>query len=509
MGLIINHEPTPYFHRLFADTAFSNLKEELKGALKIQDKLTAARCLQRMGRICLHLNHFAQALDYHLQADKLLAETGQEVGRASNLNDIGVVYHRNKQRGEARKAFNQALGIFQSRKHPTGIASTQMKIGHWFSSQHMFDSGFYYQRIALSNFQELNDQAGIAENYNEVGNIYEDQHRYDSAFLYFNRSVMLGEVVKDTALLIEAINNVGDIYRKTGRYELALRSTRRAMGLAVTTRELFHMGSIYRDMAKTFHALGRDDSAFFYQRACHQLMLDIFSTETSTQLAVLQTLYEVGNKNTEIAHLEAVRRTHLAIVAIVLLLLLCGALIISRQRLRIKNAELLRKEELAAHHAEQTRLEVKQQALQQELELKSRELTTHTLNTIQKNQFLETLQKQVGEILIDPRRDQRRPLKQLQLQISQNINNGQHWDDFQRIFDQVHASFFVRLKAHCDMLTKTDLRLVALLKMNLESEQVATLLGISADSLRVMRHRLRKKMNLEHSQGLTQFIQSI
>lgn len=509
MGVIMNNEPNPYFHRLFADSAFSKLKDELSGALKKHDKLTAARCLQQMGRICLHLNHFSQALDYHLQADKLLIETDQILWRAANLNDIGTVYLRNKQKGEARKSFEEAMAIFQSKNDVAGLAATRMKIGHWFTSQHILDSGFYYQRLALLGFQQLNDAAGIAKIYNQVGNIYEDQHSYDSAFLYFSRSVEMSEAARDTTAIIEAINNLGDVYRKTGRYRQALTLTRRAMDLVRQTRELFHMGSVYRDLAKTYHALGQDDSAYFYQRAYHQSTQEIYSTETSTQLAVLKTLYEVEKKNAEIAHLRAVRRTQFAIVAIILLLLLSGALIISRQRLGIKNAELRRKEEQAAHHAEQARLELQQQTLQQQLELKSSELTTHTLNTIQKNQFLETLQLQLEEILNDPRRDQRRPLKQLQLQISQNINNGQHWDDFQAIFNQVHASFFIRLKAHCDTLTKTDLRLVALLKMNLESEQVATLLGVSADSLRVMRHRLRKKLNLEQAQGLTQFIQSI
>lgn len=509
IGTIINNESVPYFHLLFADSAFSHFKAELGGALRNHDKLTAARCLQQMGRICLNLNYFSQALDYHLQADKLLDEMDQTVWRAENLNDIGTVYLRNKQLGEARMHYNEALVIFQSKKNIPGIATTRMKIGHWFTSQHLLDSGFYYQRLALLDYKKINDQTGIAKIYNQVGNIYEDQHRYDSAFACFDRAVQMSEIARDTTSMIEAINNLGDIYRKTGRHQQALSSTRRAMALTLKTGELFHLGSVYRDLAKTYHSLGRDDSAYFYQRAFHQTLQERFSTESNTQLAVLKTLYEVEKKNAEIADLKAVRRTQFAIVIIVLLLLLSGGLVISRQRLRIKNAELQRKEEKAAHHAEQARLELQQQALQQELGLKSRELSTHVLNIVQKSQFLEKLHQQLDEILKDPRRDQRRPLKQLQLQINQNINNGQHWDEFQGFFDQVHESFFIRLKNYCDTLTRVDIKLVALLKMNLGSDEIATLLGVSADSLRVMRYRLRKKLNLEQGQGLTQFIQSI
>jgi DNA-binding CsgD family transcriptional regulator len=45
--------------------------------------------------------------------------------------------------------------------------------------------------------------------------------------------------------------------------------------------------------------------------------------------------------------------------------------------------------------------------------------------------------------------------------------------------------------------------------MNLESGDIATLLGISQDSLRVIRYRLRKKFNLQQGESLTAFIQSL
>jgi hypothetical protein len=50
---------------------------------------------------------------------------------------------------------------------------------------------------------------------------------------------------------------------------------------------------------------------------------------------------------------------------------------------------------------------------------------------------------------------------------------------------------------------------VALLKMNLASGDIATLLGISMDSLRVVRYRLRKKLNLPQGESLSVFIQSL
>jgi len=45
--------------------------------------------------------------------------------------------------------------------------------------------------------------------------------------------------------------------------------------------------------------------------------------------------------------------------------------------------------------------------------------------------------------------------------------------------------------------------------MNMPSGDTATLLGISADSLRVSRYRLRKKLGLAEGESLTAFMQRL
>ena len=76
------------------------------------------------------------------------------------------------------------------------------------------------------------------------------------------------------------------------------------------------------------------------------------------------------------------------------------------------------------------------------------------------------------------------------------------WQGFLLAFEQVHQDFFSALKSECDSLTPNDLRLCALLRMNMSSKEIATMLGISADSVRVARHRVRKKLDIPHEEKL-------
>jgi tetratricopeptide (TPR) repeat protein len=502
-------ETTGAFDRLFADSSFTELKNSLGAAIKKDDKVAAGLCLKQMGHICYRLAHFPQALDYHLQADKIFRKQGQSLPLAENLNDIGVIFLHNNQSDLARQQYDEALAIYKRSGDKRGMAFTYGKIGHLFVMGHRYDSGFYYQRLALNEYVLLGDKTGMAKMNGELGNIYEDLEKYDTAGFYFERAQVLSQQTGDTVIYIEALNNMGDIFRKTGRYQQALPLTRRALELALLTNELFHLGSSYRDMAKTYHLMGNNDSAYYFQRIGQAYVQEIYSRENSTQLAILKTMYDVEKKNNEIIQLKATRKITVAIVVIGLLLLMLGGMIISRQRLRIRNAHLMNEQEKQAHHAVQAVMGLQEQTLKQELELRSRELSSYTLHIMQKNQFLEKLHLQVDEMLKDDRRDQRKPLKQLQLQINQHFNHDQHWEEFRNIFDQVHQAFFLKLKEHCDTLTRSELRIVALLKMNLTSADMATLLGISEDSIRVMRYRLRKKLNLPQGESLTMFIQSL
>ncbi len=73
-------------------------------------------------------------------------------------------------------------------------------------------------------------------------------------------------------------------------------------------------------------------------------------------------------------------------------------------------------------------------------------------------------------------------------------------------FDQVHENFLLRLREAFPELTAKDLRLCAFLRLNLSSKEIAPLLNISARGVEISRYRLRKKLQLDHKEHLTDFI---
>lgn len=489
-----------------SDSAFLALKASYTKAVEQQDLSTAARCLRQMGRFCYHLGHYPQSLDFHLQAGKLFSETGEMDALAGNLDDIGTLYYYNRQPRLAREQYEQALVIYSKVKNDAGMAATYGKIGHLYEKQQQYDSAFYFQRRALAAYQQIAHKQGVAKIYENIGSIHEDLARYDSAGHYFQLALQLNEETKDDTATIEVLNNLGDVLRKTGRYREGLAQTQKALNLALAVNEQYQLSGAYRDLAKSYNLLGNNDSAYHYLELSRSHLLNIYSEESSKQVALLQTMYDLEKKNREIEGLTNARKVTriitVAVVVVIILLIVLSTVIISRQRLRIRHAKMLAEQDKQQYESHKEKM-------QAELEHRKMELSAHTLHIIQKNQLLENLQQRLDDMVKDERRDQKKQLKQLQQQINHSFNHDHYWEEFRSMFEQVHHAFFNDLKKYCDKLTPADLRLVALLKMNLPSGDIATLLSVSQDSLRVMRYRLRKKLNIGQGESLTGFIQSL
>jgi len=260
----------------------------------------------------------------------------------------------------------------------------------------------------------------------------------------------------------------------------------------------------------------QSDSAYRYAELSRKYSLDVYSKEGVNQTAFLQVLYDINKQNDEISRLNNIRKVNriitAAVVVVVLLLIVLALVIFSRQRFKIKDQIALAKQKEAQHELMQ--LELKNQYLQEEnlkqqLEVKSKELSVHTLNLIKNNQLLENMRGTLQAMVKEDKRDQKKQMQQIILQINESFNHEQHWKEFTTAFEQVHQRFFDNIKIYSSELTAADMRLIALLKINLDSADIAALLGISTDSLRVSRYRLRKKLNIEQGDNLTAFIQSL
>ena len=142
---------------------------------------------------------------------------------------------------------------------------------------------------------------------------------------------------------------------------------------------------------------------------------------------------------------------------------------------------------------------------------KSKELANNTMNIINKNKFLIDIKEELDKLrkLSEQNKIITQDIKILIRKINNNIEDKQNWNVFEEYFDSVHENFFKKINKKFPNLTSKDLRLCAYIKMNLSTKEIAPLLNITVRGVEISRYRLRKKLNLDRSDNINEFLLKI
>ena len=93
--------------------------------------------------------------------------------------------------------------------------------------------------------------------------------------------------------------------------------------------------------------------------------------------------------------------------------------------------------------------------------------------------------------------------------LDRELTRDQEWTDFNAHFESINATFYNRIKQEYPDISPNDLKLCALIKLNLSIKEMSAILNISPNSVKTARYRLRKKLRLNTEDNLTEFILSL
>jgi hypothetical protein len=86
--------------------------------------------------------------------------------------------------------------------------------------------------------------------------------------------------------------------------------------------------------------------------------------------------------------------------------------------------------------------------------------------------------------------------------VNTSILTDEDWYKFKELFEGAYPGFFIRLKDKFPELTPAEVRLICLSRLKLDTRQMAGILGVSPESVRKSRYRLRKKLDIPGDQPL-------
>ncbi|GMQ29160.1 tetratricopeptide repeat protein [Algoriphagus confluentis] len=469
------------------------------------------------GKLLYQLGLYEEALGPLYEAEVLFRKNECLQCIASSHNLLGKLYYKIKSAEEALQRHEAALEIYESLMEHRGISETKAYIGAMHEKMGNYSLALEYQNQAFEGYRKGGTPGELAFVMENIGSIYEDREMYDSAYRYFRLSYQYNLLAGDSTSLIGNLNNLGDVFRKSGKLDSAVWFSSLALELSQRQNNNYQLRSALVDLAKVSALAGRYEEGFSYLEEARQVSEQLFSEETARQLALKEAQYEVNQKIAQINHLKEVShsesRIRWLLIFTIFTLISLAWTIFNRQKLKLKNGkellsrqnELLEiKERLIA--TEKENINLLEARMAAEVEAQSKAVTAQTLHVLEKNQMLMSIQDRLKKVLEEDPKDQKKKIRNLIKQIDYNFSQDTDWEEFKSSFEKVHQDFFKKLNENGQELTPGELKLASLMRMNLNSKEIASTLGISQDSLRISRYRLRKKLNLEKGTSLQQFL---
>jgi hypothetical protein len=462
------------------------------------------------------------ALSYDLECSIYIQREQYEIALKSAFNSLEIV-----------KALNKQIRI----------ADALNKIAVIENSLENFDSSIEYSKQALKIYEEYEDIEYQSQICNIIGISYKFKKDFELAKKYFNKSISISEPNGYQSILIVSKSHLIDIYMKANNYEMAKTLIDECKGIANSIG--YDAIILYSNMrlAKYYKAKGNYNKA---HNLLDSLMDDkhiLLENEASIHLIKSETYKLQNNYKQSLASYELYKKIQDSTFKKKNISKINELRIIHKTEQ--KEAEIaLKEEEIKTLNAQakndkltktlygigmfsfiaiagllyfgfkqrmkKNKIEREQQEAiyKQELEFKKKELTSQTLHLVQKNTFINELKDNLEKIKKSPELF-KVEFRRLVMLLKKESAEDKDWEVFKSYFSEVHNNFDNKIKAIANDITEKEIRLASFLRMNLSTKEIASMINVLPDSVLKSKYRLKKKLQLEKEDDLTQFLNTI
>ncbi len=544
-----------------SDSALKFLKTAEKLSLKNNYEEGYAKALFLEGNIRYKRNQYEDALDNYSQAITLAEKNDNILLKAQCLERMASVHLATDDPNLSLKLYYEALPLFEKVHNKQGIAKVYNIIGIYKTDKKQFDTAEIYLKKAIQLNQEINDTYNIIENKGNLGYLYEQSGRtsqaekiyhelvneliqmndslslpvifsnlssinlkknnLSEALAYLKRAEDISEPYGDTSLLSLLYLNTGAIYIKMKKPDLASdflqKSIAYSRAIDATNTEIEALS-----LSATLDSLSGDyRSAIRKSRQISSLKDTLYLRKIKHNLKVSELQYENEKKKNLIkmqeTSLQTSKRERLLYLILFIISLFVAGLIsfaLILQKRSHHNSQELYEKQLEVNNLEIERIQkveeinkLKLDQTEETLKIKERELISIALGIEQKNELLNRISNKIEDSI----KNESKSISIVELNgiiasIKLQLNKSEEVDLFNQRFALVHQDFFLKLKEKHPGLTKSDLKFCAYLRLHLSTDQIATILNVTAEAIRKSRYRIRKKIGIAPTDSLEDYI---
>lgn len=275
---------------------------------------------------------------------------------------------------------------------------------------------------------------------------------------------------------------------------------------------------LFESVAKLYKAAGDYKSALNYMDSL-VVYSDSITRATNRQLIENSKIkIEIMKFKTDIdKQMSRMQQRHYILVLVMCILVLLVTIIVimmrsqrikSRNQHRMMELQLEKEQhekELAEEQAKSVELEAhyRQEMMKHSLEQKQKELSITNMFMTSRNELIENLLKDLTDI----KDVQDIPAVKILVQhLRQLLKTSNERDNFIINFESANPDFIRMLKEKHPNLSSSDIRFLSYIRMNMSTKDIASLININPESCKRRKIRISKKLGIESSANLYNYI---
>lgn len=451
------------------------------------------------------LQYATQSLEIYTKLEKINPEKSK-IGRSKCLQLIGTIYTRQGKFKEAIPLSREVVNILQDLEDKSGtLGLAYTTLGNLYDSRKISDSATYFYKQALNDFEKSNNIAYLPTAYIRMGEL-ELKNNRESSLDYFKKALDISissendQAHASSLIALGKWNFAGNNLKQAQHYfqeanDISIRLSDKIFEIKTLEQliELYEKQQNFQEVSKL-------------QKRLLKIKEESYSLEKAKIGKSLEVQFETAEKNRKLALMSKEREiakltNYMLAICIVVLLIIFITGYFYLKNINKRDKQLLKTKGDLVEALEKQK-ELKEIQFKNDLDHKESQLSAITLQMLQKNELLTEIKTTI---------EQQQPLSEQQLvkMVNRHFEQKNNWDDFNLYFESINKNFYTRLKQIYPEISANDLKICALIKLNLSIKEMASILNISPDSVKTARYRLRKKLQMNADDNLTSFILSV
>jgi len=374
------------------------------------------------------------------------------------LNHAGLVYSKTKDYQNALRCFLEAIKKSIAIENPINLAQAYSNFANFNRKIKKYPEAIHYMAMSDSICRALQVDYGILINRINRAELYYDLKDYKTAEVELELVRIALPKYANPKLEIDYYELAYRLYDAKGNNQVANSMYRKFM-----ERKQVYFGDLPRSILAEWE-LAAENEKIIKDRASHSIQKEKQSKEK-----------------------------YILILGASFLFLALTLFFFIRNR---------------KHLLEREKLNQEKQKIAFDLELKSKQLVSESLKNISIQNTKEELMSQIEDVIIQLPKSYHIKFEELKQNLKLH-KTATLLNEFEARFTGVYEQYYEKLKSLAPELTPHELRICALMRLNISTKEIAMLTNRTAGTVDNTRSSIRKKLKLEDETNLQEYLLNV